>query len=279
MKKIIIFAIPICCYFISLSQGTSTSWERTGYEKQILELFHSPYAITLPTGETKSDGDFLFEVSHRFIPTVKNEGKNFLGLDGPANIRLAFGYSLTDRLMINLGHSNLFDNTEIQAKYKTLEFDNSQLPMVLSFQAGLALNREIHDPVKNYSRRFQYYGQLIFNTLIKEKFGIGLVPTYLDNAYIFCKEKQYTLALGTYYQYYLSEFLGIILEWTPTIAGWQRWHNSASLALEIETGGHFFKLLFTNNTKMNLANYLTGAGNKLSKIKDWHFGFFISRTF
>lgn len=279
MKRLFISGLILFYCLISLAQDPQVNWERADYEKEILRLFHSPYAIVHPTAETKSAGDFLFEISHRFVPSIINDDKNFLGLDGPANIRIAFGYSISDRFMVNFAHSNFYDNTELQLKYKAIELDNDILPTILSFQSAITYNRDLNSPVQNNYAKWQYYFQFIVNSLVKDKLGIGLVPTYLDNPYIFCKERQYTFAIGTYLQYYFTDFFSVLVEWTPTISGWRRWNNSISTGIEIETGGHFFKLFFSNNIKLNPAQHLSGAGDKIGNLQDWHFGFFISRTF
>ncbi len=260
------------------AQTERSSWQRPEAESRILQLFHSPHAIVLPTAETLSQGDILFEVSHRFLPSIGNGIQAFWGVDGPANIRLALGYGVTDRFLVNLGRTNVYDNIDVQLKYKAMEWENKLAPTLLTIQAGAAVNTEINEPLENESKRWQYYGQLVFNTLIKDKFGMGLVPSYLDNSHIFCKKRQYAFAVGTYGQYYVSRFWSVLFEWTPTVTGWRQWHNSVSFGVELETGGHFFKLFFTNNGNINTSQYLAGADLDFNDPQNWRFGFLISRT-
>ena len=57
-----------------------------------------------------------------------------------------------------------------------------------------------------------------------------------------------------------------------------RFRNSASIGLDIETGGHVFQLHFTNSTSMNDKGVITETLDDWTK-GDVHFGFNISRVF
>ncbi|MDZ7722469.1 MAG: DUF5777 family beta-barrel protein [candidate division KSB1 bacterium] len=114
----------------------------------MLQLFHSLNALVLPSAETPSRGDILFKVSHRFRPPVGDGIKAFWGLDGPANIRLALGYAITDRIFVNVGRTNVYDNADLQLRYKAWTWDNDLLPVVLTFQGGAAWNSQLDQPVR-----------------------------------------------------------------------------------------------------------------------------------
>jgi hypothetical protein len=72
------------------------------------------------------------------------------------------------------------------------------------------------------------------------------------------------------------ESWSLIIEVNPTLRGWRDKYDSFAFGVEIETGGHFFKILVGNNTAINLSQFLAGAGNSF-KSGDWHLGFNISR--
>lgn len=241
------------------ASAQTVQWQRSAPAERALELFHAQHVSMLPTAETLQKGDLEFEVSHRFIPTIDSGYDAFYGFDGPANIRLALGYAVTDRLLTTIGRTNVNDNLELQVKYKALEFPNDTAPVLIGVRGGAAYNGEIFDPVKNASRRYQFYGQLIVNTLIHEKLGIGLAPSYLYNANIFCCDPQYSLTFGSYVQYYVSPHWSLFAEWNPTVSGWRKSYDSFTLGFELETGGHFFKIILSNNDKLNSSQFLAGA--------------------
>ena len=119
-------------------------------------------------------------------------------------------------------------------------------------------------------------GQLIVNTLYNKKLGIGFVPSYLYNSHIYCLDTQDTFTFGMYAQYYVSDGWNVFLEFNPTVTGWRNQFNSMAFGVELETGGHFFKILLGNNTKLNPTQYLAGAVDEINS-GDWHFGFNITR--
>ncbi len=217
----------------------------------IWRLFHSTYAINLPTAETMQKGDFEFLISHRFVPALSEGYKEFWGLDGPANIRLALGYAPTNKMVITLGRTNVTNNLDLQFRYKALEINNDILPLVGTVNLGAAWNSYISDRSNSDPRNFQYFVQLIFNTLLFKKLGIGFVPSYLYNSDIFTEEIKRSLTMGLYAQYYFSEFWSLMVEWNPTTNGWRDSYNSFSTGIELETGGHFFKIFVSNNVEIN----------------------------
>ncbi len=264
-------------------------WKKTSKPKQIdLELFHSTMTANFPTTESLHKGDFMYEISHRFLPSIKDGYDDYYGLDGPARIRTALSYGITNRTMVTLGRSNNTDNVDLRIKQKLLQFRSKTMPMVVSARAGIAWNTEVPnglDISKTDPDNFQYYGQLILNTMFGKKFGIGLVPSYLYNSFIYALEKQYTFTLGNYYQYYFNRTWSIWLEYNPIITGYRgvirldetgRSHNSLTIGVDIETGGHFFHLFVTNNARLNPSQYLVGADRSASDDM-WRLGFGMTR--
>ena len=273
--KIFLFSFMIG-FLPQILIGQNVQWKRGSGVTPELELFHSTHVITLLTAETHQQGDFEFEISHRFVPPI-NEGYDaFWGLDGPANIRLALAYAPTNHLVVTLGRSNVNDNLDLQLKYKTFQIRHDMFPSLITFNGGVAWNTEVGDRSKSDSRNFQYFAQLIYNTLIMEKIGIGLVPSYLYNSALTTEEIKYSFTLGTYLQYYFSSTWSVQFEWNPTVTGWRDSYNFVSMGIELETGGHFFKIFVTNNDLINLSQFLAGADKKFSD-GDVRLGFMITR--
>jgi len=66
--------------------------------------------------------------------------------------------------------------------------------------------------------------------------------------------------------------------WASNTAGNKDFHNSASIGVDIETGGHVFQLFLTNSTAMLESVFIPETkGNWLDG--GIHFGFNISRVF
>jgi hypothetical protein len=230
-----IFSLIIVITLLDILSAQNIRWKRDATVTPELELFHSTHVINLHTGETLQKGDFEFEVSHRFIPPIKEGYDAFWGLDGPANIRLALGYAPADHLVLTLGRSNVTDNLDLQVKYKLAQIRSDILPSIIALNFGVAWNTEVGDRSKGDSRNFQYFAQLIYNTMIINKIGIGLVPSYLFNSALTTEEIKYSFTMGTYLQYYISSAWSILIEWNPTVTGWRASYNSVSMGIELET--------------------------------------------
>jgi hypothetical protein len=127
-----------------------------------------------------------------------------------------------------------------------------------------------------HGQHTQYFVQIIYNTLVRDKIGIGLVPSYVHNSALNTMEVKYSFTLGTYVQYYISDMWSVMLEWNPTVTGWRDRYNSVSAGIELETGGHFFKIFITNNDLINVAQFISGADKKFSD-GDVRLGFMITR--
>jgi hypothetical protein len=266
-------------------------WQRKAPPKPApLALFHATMTANLPTTETLKKGDFLYEVSHRFLPAVKEGYDAYWGIDGPARIRTALAYGIADGVMITLGRSNFQDNLDLRIKTRLFELRNTTLPTVFAARVGISVNTEVPESLnrgKFDGDNWQYYAQFIANTMVMNgKLGIGLVPSYLYNSSIYTIEKQYTFSMGSYLQYYFNNMWSVWIESNAIVSGYQGFiapeeyggksHNHFAMGLDIETGGHFFHLLLTNNSRLNPSQFIVGA-DKSADTDNWRFGFGITR--
>ena len=257
-----------------------------------VEVFRSTMMANLPTATMLYKGDWHYEISHRFYPPLVDGYDSNFGLDGPASMRMAFGYGLSDRFTVTLGRSSLMDNLDLQIKNRVWDASSNSSSSALAVQIGLAWNTDA-DHIQRYvdrnrtdSANFQYYVQLIYNArLFDDRFAVGIVPSYLYNSVIYSVEKQQTFTLGTYYQLYFDDMWGVWIEYSPTLSGYQcilepsqtgHSHNSLSSGISIETGGHVFYFFATNNTRLNSAQYLVGAPYTADP-SNWRLGFAITR--
>ena len=257
-----------------------------------VEVFRSTMTANLPTATTLYRGDWLYEISHRFHPPIGDGLTANFGLDGPASMRMAIGYGLSDHTMLTLGRSSVLDNLDFQLKRRLWSGSGGSMASALAAQIGLAWNTDMSS-IRPFAARsfsdganFQYYAQLIYNALLLDgRLAVGLVPSYLHNSAIFSVDTQYTLSLGTYAQIYFDDMWGVWLEYSPGLSGYQgilqpgetgRSHNSLACGISIETGGHVFYFFATNNTRLNTAQYAVGAAQS-ARLSQARLGFAITR--
>jgi len=273
--KIKFYLLPALLLASQIITAQEVGWKRSeDTAPEVLELFRSTQVVNLPTAETIQRNNLEFEISHRFIPDIKSGSKELWGFDGPVNMRLALGYAPSDKLLITLGRSNADDNLDLWAKWKALDLNNNFLPSVVALRAGTAWNTDA--PPDSRDNTTQFYGQLIINSMFQNVFGIGIVPSYLYNSYLFADDAQYSFTMGIYLQYYASELLAFMFEWNPTVTGFRKRTNPVAFGFELNTGGHFFKIVLTNSTELNPSQFLAGTSQAFNN-GEWHIGFNITR--
>ena len=267
-------------------------WKRTEkISKAKITLFHGTQTANFPTTESLGKGNWMYEISHRFTVPIKNGFDALWGFDGPAKIKFAVGYGISDNLMINFGRSNLTDNYDLQLKQKIYEFNNKKFPTAISVLGGIAWNSEIPNNIvrnKLAADNFQFYSMLIFNTMLfNKKVGFGLIPSYVYNSFIYAVQKQYTFSIGTYFHYYINRMWSVWIEHNAIITGYHgkirldesgRSYNTVSFGASLETGGHIFNFVITNNSRLNYSQFLIGANNS-AQNNFWKLGFGIIRYF
>jgi hypothetical protein len=266
------------------------SWQpQTPVTTPPIEIFASIMMPNLPTAETLSEGDFHYEISHRFEPPVEEGLEALYGLDGPVSMRMSVSYGLTDAAYITLGRSSRQDNLDLHVTRRLAGRTWAGHPVALAARAGIAWNSEVPALVDRGAAdldNVQYFVQFIGTTaLLDGAVRIGLVPSYLHNSAIFAVETQSTVAVGGYALYELGGGIGLWAEHNVVVSGYRgiqlpgetgRSYASLSTGASLETGGHMFYLFVTNNTRLNSSQYLVGSPQKL-RAGDLRLAFAITR--
>lgn len=283
----------ILLLLLSISVMAQPKWKKSGDQVKVkLELFHATQTSIFPTTESLDEGNWMYEISHRFTIPINDGFDALWGFDGPAKIRFALGYGITDNLMINFGRSNNTDNYDLQLKQKLVQLENKILPSVISLVGGIALNTEVPANIDRSTTdgdNFQFYTQLIYNTMLfNKKLGIGIVPSYLYNSFIYAVDKQYSFTIGTYLHYYINRMWSLWIEHNAIVTGYQgkirldetgKSYNTLSIGATLETGGHIFNFVVSNNSRLNTSQFLVGADRSSSTSDGWRMGFGILRYF
>ena len=247
-------------------------------------IFHSPQSANLPTAETLQKGQWLFEISHRFFPPVSDGADALWGFDGPVINRLGLAYAASDRVMLGVLRSNLSDNVELNAKARVFEGGSDAVPVMIGLMGGVAWNTDAPTAAGADENESQQYAQLMFNVLLGERLALGVVPTVFRNPTIEDAASATVFVLGLHGQLYLSDRVSFLGEWiiSEDRSGPQRpdpnaqAHDTGSFGIEIETRGHFFKVVLSNQQRMNPTQVLGGTADEFTPGQ-WRAGFNIQR--
>jgi hypothetical protein len=240
-------------------------------------------------------------ISHRFGPL--NQGLyNFLGLDYSAfDVRIGFDYGITNNLMIGVGHSGWQKTYDGFLKLKILKQSEGavNMPVTVSFVPTVSINTLKagdfgFDPTDSTASKdkVSYVLQLLIARKFSEGFSLQMMPTYIraDNvSFNHYKNNTYNrdiVAVGIAARQKISKRMSINAEYYYQLSGTQSSiaDNSASVGLEIGTGGHVFQLLFTNALGITEKSFISETdknGNKNDGFEKngIRFGFNISRVF
>lgn len=258
-------------------QDRPVTWQRRAEAtRPPVTVFHSTQSANLPTAETLRRGEWLFEISHRFVPSVSGGADVLWGLDGPVVNRLGLAYAVTDRAMLGIVRSNLRDNLELGGKLRILESGGEGVPFMVALGGGVAWNTEVPDAPGFDGSETQAYAQVVADVRLGERLALGLVPSILRNPRIEDVEPDVAWAMGVHAQLYLSPVVSVFTEWVAMEGRPGQEHDAGTLGVELETGGHFFKLVLTNQTRMNPTQVLGGTPHRFA-FDQLRLGFNVTR--
>lgn len=234
--------------------------------------------------EQPHKGVLDFRVNHRF-GEVSSGIDEFFGLDN-ANTRIGFDYGITDGIAVGIGRSSFNKIYDGFAKVKLLRQSTEKTgsPVSMSLLGEFEITTlKFPDSARNedFSARLDFASSLLIARKFSEGLTIQLSPTWVHrNLVETASEKNDIFALGIGGRLKLSNRVTLNAEYfyvaPDQIA--DQYHNSFSLGLDIETGGHVFQIHFTNSTSMVYNGFIAETTGEFFK-GDIHFGFNISRVF
>jgi len=227
-----------------------------------------------------------YRISHRF-GTLDQGAYNLYGLD-QAYQRMSFSFGLTDLINIEIGRSSVNKMYDATVKWKLMRQANGdkKRPLSIVYVANMAVQTLINTNANYlpyyFSNRLYYTHQLLIAKKFNEKLSIQIMPTIVHrNLVDSFQYKNTVFSIGAGGRYKLTRKFAITGEYfyvLPNQISKYNYHNSLSLGVDIETGGHVFQLHFTNSTGMNEKGFITETTNSWLK-NQIHFGFNISRVF
>ncbi len=244
--------------------------------------FWGTRVVNLPTTTTMDKGDFLFRVSHRFVPPTSAGVDEFWGLDGPATVFVGLGYGITDRLGLSVGRTGLDQEWNLTLSWLAVEQGLAAgLPFSAAVHGGIdwaTMKREGHDLFDGGN--FKAHAAVSISRQCSSRFSLLAVPAVATNTDHWDASSRTNFALGLAARYMILEDLSLMAEWIPVLSGYKTegGENGWGLAVEKKIGGHVFQIFVTNAFGLTPSQVLTGGDLKLGK-GDFRLGFNIFRTF
>ncbi|MFQ5536846.1 MAG: DUF5777 family beta-barrel protein [Gemmatimonadota bacterium] len=284
MKRFVRMGLPAVMVAMELAALASHAeaqarrrWQRRTAPVAVpVTVFHSTQAANLPTAEMLEGGEWLFEISHRFLPAISEGAQALWGFDGTAYIRLGLAWAPTSRLMVGVQRTNLNDNLELNAKARLAEGRSGELSWMVGAMGGIAWNTDPPQVAGVSDNETQAYGQLILDAGLGRSFAVGVVPTVLRNPRLEDTSADNAFVLGLHAQAYLAEAFSLLAEWIVSDSRPDQEHDAFTAGVELETGGHFFKIVVTNQMRPNPTQTLGGSPFPVA-LDELRVGFNITR--
>lgn len=259
--------------------------ENKSTKKEIeIAAFKGLQICTMQSTKLAAKGEYYFLISHRF-GDLTNGLNNFFGLDN-AYAKIGGLYGITNWLTIGLSRQTYNKTFETSLKYKFADQEVNGFPVTITGYNTLDINTKLSTdlyPDLKFSNRLGFSTQLPISRKFSNSFSLELNPIYIHkNLYdlIPNTEKKDNFLLGAGGRYKLTKRLSLNLEYATRLNSSENnvYHNPVSLGLDIETGGHVFQLLFSNNQFMNDVAYFTNAKGQFGESGIF-FGFNLYRVF
>ncbi len=264
----------------NLEDSNDQGEKKTTENKIQSPAFWGTRLVNLPTARTIGKGNFLFRVSHRFFPAVKEGYDVFYGLNGPASVLLGFGYGFTDKLDLTLFRANESQEFEFAVKYICFNQDGEREdPFSLALLGGFSLIT-LSVPGKNTFRdeNFRVNLQSALSYKVNRSISLLLVPGYSTNTNPSQESGQGTLSLGLGGRAMIINDLSVLLEWIPVLAGYSFDSWGWGLGIEKKIGGHVFQVFALNSVGMTTPQFVPGGNFRIDE-GEFRFGFTIFRWF
>jgi hypothetical protein len=288
-----LFLFPL----ISLAQDDSLYVEEIQYDIEdsliVKETFQSTRIINGHSIETLRKGVLEFRVEHRFGDIGGLDGgiQNMFGFDNSSDIRIAFEYGLTDKLMIGLGRSkgtgepyrSLIDGF---AKYRVFNQVKKGFPFSMAvlgtssftyMKASTDLTQVSSFP--KWEHRLAYSLQLNLAKKFGDKFSFALMPTLVHRNLVAADDDNTIFSLGSGLRLALNSKMAILVEYYHCFTNSSirtANYNSLGVAFEWITFGHNFTVNLTNSSGFGETQFITNTFDSWNKGQ-FRLGFCIGR--
>jgi hypothetical protein len=230
----------------------------------VTETFLSTRIVNGHSVETLKKGTLEFRIEHKFGDIAGTSGgpNTLYGLDNVSDIRIAFEYGITNKLMAGFGRSrgtslpyhSLLDGF---LKYRLTQQEKHKMPVSISltgmgFFSYMPASSVLTD-VSSFPKavhRFSYSTQLNIARKFGKHLSIALMPTLVYRNYVASNDQNALFSLGGVASYFINSKTSLSVEY---YANFQKegtrtaYHNSLSVAVDWVTFGHTFKVFLTNS--------------------------------
>lgn len=234
--------------------------------------------------ELPPKGALNFVISHHF-GRINQGAYEFFGLD-QANIRFGFEYGFTDWLSAGIGRTSVNKTYDGSLKAKILRQSSGKrsMPVTLTWFSNATISSlKWQEPDRNnyFTSRMEFAHQLMIARKFGSRLSLQLMPTYVHRNLVETMEDENDVfAVGAGGRIKITNRVAVTGEYYYMLPGKTAddFHNSFSIGIDLETGGHVFQVYLTNSQGLIEEQFIPKTSGNWGD-GDIHVGFNINRTF
>jgi hypothetical protein len=289
----LVVAIGILCIGVQSVSAQVDSLELSNVPEKIIirSAFNGATIINTQSTNVADGGQLNFIIGHRF-GTINQGAYSFFGLD-EAVMRLGFEYGVDDNLTLGIGRLTLGKSYDGYIKYrlitqtKGLQSGNNPVSITLFSSAAFSseklrvLNRVSTE--SQFVRNLTYSYQALVSKEFSPAFSLQLSPTLVHQNQTDFEELDHTIyAMGMAARLKLSGRMHLNVDYSFVAnkekISINKLHDPVGISLDMVTGGHVFKLHFTNSAGIIEKEYLLKTTDNFFR-GGIRFGFTVLRSF
>lgn len=250
--------------------------------------FKGTRLISLPTTEILGKKTLEFRIAHRFgdMATESTGANTLYGLDGPVAMYLTFDYSLTDRLSLGVGRTNIGKLIDGNVKYQILkQHKKGGIPVTLTYfgKANISTEKYLDNRFDDFANRMSYVNQLMVARKFNSKLSLQLNLIHIHHNLVRLRSDDNTMFATAFSgRYKVTKRVAVTAEYAYRIGDYitpaDLFHDHLAVGVDIETGGHVFQLFVSNSFTVNEAQ-LVPYNDRNWADGQFRFGFNVSRAF
>jgi len=240
MKRFSVLITILLFYMICYSQ-----------EEQIIKNnFQGTRLVNGHSANLAEKGELQLLIQHRF-GNINGGFYEFFGLD-QASMRLGFEYGFGKNFNLGFGRSTYLKTYDLFAKIRLIQQTTSfPLTAVVTTGGSFPIIKdyfpESHD---SFSDKFSGNVQLHLASTIK-KFSFQVSPGYMRTGFLPAENENismFTMALGGSFS--ITKKLSTNVEYLVPFNSEVPGNNPLSIGVDLDTGGHLFQIVLSNNQRM-----------------------------
>ena len=241
--------------------------------------------VNLPTFSIAKANHLWIDIGHRFDDPLEIDGsiaplfKNFLGVDGSANIMIACSYGIGNLLDIGLARYRLTKLYVGSARLSILNepVDHTPFSLAVDLHSGIRTQKNIDDRWTGGAHA------IISKSFLGEKMYVGLIPSLQFQGYVHesdSADQPATFSLGTNLAYRLDR-MTFAIETNHPLAGYTRGDEidniNVGFSFRYATYQHSFAFVVANHSFNYTGDMVSGAIPHSKSLSNLRFGFNIIR--